>query len=308
MAQPRNPGAPPKVDGLTADAGQTRVRLTWKPVGFPVAGYFVERRAITGAAGVENWVRLNPRVTPEALYDDYLGLSSDAKMEYRVLAVAFDNAEGPVSASVQIVLADRSLPDAPSITGSTGADGKTLINFVPADQKTAQFLVLRSGREGDLGVVIGDPLPGAARQFTDLYVSPGEKYWYRLVAVDKNGNRSDPTRPVAIRIGSPQMPTPSTPTAQYTASPYPHVVLQFQPPPAGLGLIVERQEQAASGQTNNDQTKNGWIRIAGPMTAQTATDNNPPASGSVGYRISYVASDGKVGPASAVVTISNAGK
>jgi hypothetical protein len=308
MAQPRNPGAPPKVDGLTADAGQTRVRLTWKPVGFPVAGYFVERRAITGAAGVENWVRLNPRVTPEALYDDYLGLSSDAKMEYRVLAVAFDNAEGPVSASVQIVLADRSLPDAPSITGSTGADGKTLINFVPADQKTAQFLVLRSGREGDLGVVIGDPLPGDARQFTDLYVSPGEKYWYRLVAVDKNGNRSDPTRPVAIRIGSPQMPTPSTPTAQYTASPYPHVVLQFQPPPAGLGLIVERQEQVASGQTNNDQTKNGWIRIAGPMTAQTATDNSLPASGSVGYRISYVASDGKVGPASAVVTISNAGK
>jgi fibronectin type 3 domain-containing protein len=157
-------------------------------------------------------------------------------------------------------------------------------------------------------VVIGDPLPGDARQFTDLYVSPGEKYWYRLVAVDKNGNRSDPTRPVAIRIGSPQMPTPSTPTAQYTASPYPHVVLQFQPPPAGLGLIVERQEQVASGQTNNDQTKNGWIRIAGPMTAQTATDNSLPASGSVGYRISYVASDGKVGPASAVVTISNAGK
>jgi fibronectin type 3 domain-containing protein len=312
MAQPRNPSAPPKVDGLTADAGQTRVRLTWKPVGFPVAGYFVERRAITGAAGVENWVRLNPRVTPEPLYDDYLGLSSDAKMEYRVLAVAFDNAEGPASASVQIVLADRSLPDAPSITRSTGADGKTLINFVPADQKTAQFLVLRSGREGDLGVVIGDPLPGDARQFTDLYVSAGEKYWYRLVGVDKNGNRSDPTRPVAIRVGSPQIPAPSTPTAQYTASPYPHVVLQFQTPPAGLRLIVERQEQAGNDQTKTDQTRNGqtngWIRIAGPMTAQTATDNSLPASGSAGYRISYVASDGKVGPASAVVTISKAGK
>jgi fibronectin type 3 domain-containing protein len=312
MAQPRNPSAPPKVDGLTADAGQTRVRLTWKPVGFPVAGYFVERRAITGAAGVENWVRLNPRVTPEPLYDDYLGLSSDAKMEYRVFAVAFDNAEGPASASVQIVLADRSLPDAPSITGSTGADGKTLIDFVPADQKTAQFLVLRSGREGDLGVVIGDPLPGDARQFTDLYVSAGEKYWYRLVGVDKNGNRSDPTRPVAIRVGSPQIPAPSTPTAQYTASPYPHVVLQFQTPPAGLRLIVERQEQAGNDQTKTDQTRNGqtngWIRIAGPMTAQTATDNSLPASGSAGYRISYVASDGKVGPASAVVTISKAGK
>ncbi|MFI5114995.1 MAG: fibronectin type III domain-containing protein, partial [Terriglobales bacterium] len=300
-AQPQNPGAPPKVDGLAADIGQTRVRLTWKPVVFPVAGYFVERRAVTGAAGVETWVRLNARVTPEPLYDDYLGLASDAKMEYRVLAVAFDNAEGPVSASVQVAIADRSIPEAPSITGSSGADGKALVNFVPAlpAERTAQILVLRSGREADLGVVVGDPLSGDARQFTDLYVSPGERYWYRLVAVDKNGNRSDPTRPVAIRVGSPQIPTPAAPTAQFAGTPYPHVVLQFQPPPAGLSLIVERQAQ-----TGNDS---GWIRIAGPTKAQTATDNNVPASGSVGYRISYVAADGQVGPASSVVTISNPG-
>jgi hypothetical protein len=304
-AQPQNPGAPPKVDGLAADAGQTRVRLTWKPVGFPVAGYFVERRALTGNAGVENWVRLNSHVTPEPLYDDYLGLSSDVKMEYRVLAVAFDNAEGPTSASVQVAIVDRSVPESPSITGSSGAEGKVLLNFVPAlpAEKTAQVLVLRSGSEADQGVVIGDPLPGDARQFTDLYVSPGERYWYRLVAVDKNGNRSDPTRPVAIRVGSPQILMPPAPIAQYTSMPYPHVVLEFQPPPASLSLIVERQDQ-----TNNDQTKNGWIRIAGPMTAQNATDNNVPASGSVGYRISYVAADGKIGPASTVVTISNTGK
>jgi hypothetical protein len=83
-----------------------------------------------------------------------------------------------------------------------------------------------------LTATIGDPLSGDARQFTDLYVNPGERYWYRLVAVDKNGNRSDPTRPVAIRVGSPQIPAPPTPTAQYAGSPYPHVVLQFQPPPA----------------------------------------------------------------------------
>ena len=301
-AQPQNAGAPPKVAGLTADAGQTRVRLTWKPVGFPVAGYFVERRAVTGAAGVENWVRLNSHVTPEPIYDDYFGLSSDAKMEYRVVSVAFDNAEGSASASVQVVLADRSVPEMPSITGSSGADGKALLNFIPAlpEDKTAQFLVLRSGREGDLGVVIGDPLPGAARQFTDLYVSPGEKYWYRLVAVDKNGNRSDPTRPVAIRVSSLQISTPPVPTAQFIGTPYPHVVLQFQPPPAGLNLIVERQDQ-----TSKDQ---GWIRIAGPMTAQNATDNNVPASGIWAYRISYLAADGKIGPASTVVTISVPGK
>lgn len=299
-ANSQNPGTLPKVEGLTVDAGQTRVRLTWKPVDLPVAGYFVERRALTGAAGVENWVRLNPHVTAEALYDDYLGLSSDMKLEYRVLAIGFDNAEGTSSAAVQVVLADRSLPDAPSITGSSGADGKTVLDFAPADQKASQFLVLRSGRAEDLGVVIGDPLPGSARQFTDLYVSVGQNYWYRLVAVDKNGNRSDPTRPVAVRVGSPQLAAPPAPTAQFAGTPYPHVALQFQPPPAGLTLIVERQTQ-----TGNDQS--GWIRIAGPTSAQTATDNVVPL-GSVGYRISYVASDGKVGPASNVVTVTNPGK
>ena len=327
-AQPKNPGAPPKVDGLTADGGQTRVRLTWKPGELPVAGYFVERRAVTGSAGVENWVRLNPHVTPEPLYDDYLGLSSDAKMEYRVVAVGFDNAEGPPSASVQVVLADRSLPGAPSITGASGADGKSLLNFVPADDKADHFLILRSGREADLGVVIGDPLPGNARQFTDLYVSSGEKYWYRMVAVDKNGNRSDPTRPVALRVGSPQIPSPPSPAAKYAATPYPHVLLQFQPAPSGFSLIVERQVQSTQNQNGqiqsgtdrvgddragndragndlpgNDQAANGWIRIAGPTTAQTITDSALPASGSVVYRIAYTSAEGRVGPASPAVTI-----
>lgn len=298
VAQTKNPAAPPKVDGLAADAGQTRVRLTWKPVAFPVAGYFVERRALTGAAGVENWVRLNSHVSTEPLYDDFVGLSSDVKFEYHVLAVAFDNAEGPASASVQIALADRSLPEQPSITDASGADGRALLNFVPAPPaaKTAQFLVLRSGRAEDLGVVIGDPLPSDARQFTDLYVRAGENYWYRLVAVDKNGNRSNPTRPVVIRVGSPKIPAPVAPTAQYVGYPYPHVLLQFQPPPSGLTVIVERQEQSG-------QPSNGWIRIAGPMSAHVAADNKPPVSVNVGYRISYVAANGNVGPASSVVTI-----
>ena len=294
-AQPQNPGVPPQVSGLTADAGQTRVRLAWNPANFPVAGYFVERHAISGPAGTENWVRLNSRATPEPLYDDPIGLASDVKLEYRVVAVAFDNAEGPPSSAVPVTLADRTVPEAPSITGASGADGNAQFNFVPAlpAEKTAQFLVLRSGSDRDIGVVVGDPLPAATRQFTDLYTSPGERYWYRLVAVDKNGNRSDPTLPVAIRVGSPQMAAPPTPTAQYAAAPYPHVTLQLQPPPAGLSLIVERLDQATDG----------WIRIAGPTSAQTATDNAVPASGSLSYRASYVAADGRTGPASATVQV-----
>ena len=291
MAQPKNPGKPPKVAGLRAEPGQTRVRLTWQPVTFPVAGYFVERRGISGAAGPANWVRLNSHVTPEPLYDDYLGLASDARLEYRIVAVAFDNEEGPPSDAVPVSLPNLSLPDAPSINGASGAEGKARLSFAPAlpEEKTAQFLVLRGGNPDDIGVVIGDPLPGGARQFEDLYVSPGESYWYRLVAVDKDGNRSDPTLPVAVRVASPTIAKPATPTVQFSSTPYPHVVVQFAKPPAGFAAIVERQ----TGENN------GWIRVAGPMQEQTSiTDNAPLASRPVAYRVAHVSSDGKVGPPS----------
>jgi len=296
-AQAKNPDAPPKVAGLAADAGQTRVRLTWKPVAFPIAGYFVERRATTGLPQVENWVRLNSHVTPEPQYDDYLGLTSDAKVEYRIVAVAFDNLEGPPSDSVTVGITDRSLPSEPFITGANGAEGKASVSFEPADppERTAQFLILRSGRADDIGLVIGDPLPGTARTFTDLYVSPGVSYWYRLVAVDKNGNRSDPTRPVVVRVGPPVIPKPAAPSLQLVSAPFPHVAFQFAQVPAGLKVIVER----------GDTAKGPWLRIAGPSPAATASDNSAPPSKSAAYRISYISADGTVGPPSDVVTTPN---
>lgn len=54
MAQPGNPGAPPAPADLKADLGKTRVRLTWDPVPFPVAGYFVERLGGNVANTVQN--------------------------------------------------------------------------------------------------------------------------------------------------------------------------------------------------------------------------------------------------------------
>jgi hypothetical protein len=316
MAQPANPGKPPKVAGLVAEAGQTRVRLTWQPVSFPVAGYFVERRGAvsSGAASAvatsasspeamtpANWVRLNPHVTPEPLYDDYFGQASDTKFEYRIVAIAFDNGEGPASDPTTVALPNLTLPEAPTITGATGAEGKVLLSFSPAlpEERTAQFLVLRGGSPDDLGVVIGDPLPGSARQFQDLYVAAGESYWYRLVALDKAGNRSDPTAPVAVRVGSPTIPKPETPAVQFASKPYPKVTLQFAKAPAGLAVVLERQSaQSGAG------IGSGWIRIAGPVQDQTTlSDNAPPETRPLLYRLSYISADGKVGPASDAVTV-----
>lgn len=293
-----NTSAPPQVSGLAADAGQTRVRLTWKPVAFPVAGYFVERRGLNGTTPAANWVRLNPHATLEPLFDDYIGMSSGSSLEYRVVAVALDNAEGRPSSSVQVTLADRTVPGPPTITGISGQGGRVTLTFAPADpeERTAQFLVLRSGAAKDIGVVLGDPLQGTSRQYQDLYVSPGETYFYRLVAVDAAGNRSDPTEPLTVRAGYPEIARPNAPLLKRVSTPSPHLLIQFDLPPAGLSVVVERQ----------DALNAGWIRVAGPLDGASTSDFPPAGNTAVRYRISYVTRDGHTGDASAEAPLSSA--
>jgi len=243
-------------------------------------------------------VRLNPHVTPEPLYDDYIGLSSGSTLEYRVLAVALDNAEGSPSSTVQVTLADRIVPGQPTISGITGAGGKVALTFAPAvpEERTMQFLILRSGSAKDIGVVLGDPVPGSARQYKDLYVSPDETYFYRLVAVDAAGNRSDPTEPMIVRVGSPEIPKAAAPILKRVSTPSPRITLQFDKPPAGLSVVVERQDSPSAG----------WIRVAGPLDG-TSTDDFPPGgNASVLYRIVYISPGARTGEPSPVVSISSA--
>jgi hypothetical protein len=128
-AQAKNAAAIPKVDGLAADTGETRVRLMWKAVDFPVAGYFVERRVLGAAGNAEQWARLNASVTPEPLYDDALGMTSGVTMEYRVSAVGFDSAMGAPSNAVQVTVADKSIPDPPHDYGVERGGRKSAAEF-----------------------------------------------------------------------------------------------------------------------------------------------------------------------------------
>lgn len=310
MVQPNNAAPPPKPKDLKAELGATRVRLTWSPVPFPVAGYFVERLggnlknaaerapsvaapAITASGG---WVRLNPRVTPEALFDDYFGAAANTRFSYRVIAVAYDNGESAASDPVSVVLPDTSLPGVPVITGADGAGGRARIAFASGlpSEKTAQFLVLRGGSARDLGVVMGDPLPASAREFVDRYVQPGASYWYRLVAVDANGNRSDPTDPVVVRVGSIEIPSPAAPTARFMTDPFPQVRIEFAAAPPGMAVMVQIR-----------QGENGrWTALAGPIEGQSqALDPNPPARDPVFYRILYRDAGGAFGSPSAAVEL-----
>jgi len=145
--------------------------------------------------------------------------------------------------------------------------------------------------------VLGDPLAGSAREYQDLYVSAGSTYFYRLVAVDAAGNRSDVSDPVIVRVGSASIPKPALPVLKVMSQPSSGVTLQFDKAPAGLSVVIERQ----------DASKGGWIRIAGPIDGTTASDYPSAGNTQVRYRIVYVSASGETGDPSDPVALANAG-
>ena len=217
-AAPTNPSVPRGPAGLEAKLERTRVRLTWKPAGDAVlAGYLVERKGKADKTG--EWTRLNQDITAEARFDDYPGAEGPAVWLYRVRAVALDNQESAGGATVEVVVPDRSLPPAPEILSADGSAGKAVVGFKPGTPaaKSTSFVVLRSSDPRDAGVVFGRPLPAAAREYTDPFVEAGQEYWYRVVAIDKAGNRSEPSAAISVRIGPPAIPAPPAPKAVFTA-------------------------------------------------------------------------------------------
>ena len=66
----------------------------------------------------------------------------------------------------------------------------------------AGYRVYRSERQGERGQLItGDLLP--VPTVRDSAVEPGHRYWYTVTAVDRSGNESAPSRPVAVDIARP---------------------------------------------------------------------------------------------------------
>lgn len=283
MARPMGKGKPPRPDDLKADAGRTRVHLTWEPVQSSVAGYMIERKA-TGAA---KWIPLNARVIPEPEFNDNYPLHTQGSFSYRVKAVAYDNQESDSSRVVDVVLPDTLSPNPPFITTINGKNGKVNLTFKPSppEADVAQYLVVRSVAEDDPGLVLGDPLSAGTRKFEDPFVKPGQKYWYRIVALDKAGNRSDPGEVRTITVENPPIPKPGTPSLSYGERPVPHVAVEFGKLAKGLSVVVERQI--------DDQP---WRAVLGPIVGETSVaDVNLPASGRLNYRLVYQAENGVQG-------------
>jgi hypothetical protein len=292
MVTARSKEKPSKPSGLKADAGKTRVRLIWNAPKEPVAGYFIERRVEDS----DKWLRINSTYSSDLLYDDYHAPDGYGTFSYRVVAVSHDYTESDPSGEVTATIEDRSFPPVPLITDIDGKEGKVAVTFQPGvpEENSHQFLIVRSVSVDDPGLVIGDPLPGKLRTFVDTFVKPGQFYWYRVVALDKKGNRSDLSSPVVVRAGAPLIPVPKKPEAEFLKEPFKRVEIRFEKPPAGFFVTVQHRIDG----------KDPWLTIMRSLSIDHALHTSLPEKGKVEYRIVYQASNGVQGEPSEPVEIS----
>jgi hypothetical protein len=279
-AQPLAPAAPAAPQGLAAQVGTSQIVLTWNAVpGADLAGYIVERRASERSP---RWARLNSRLNPATRYLDLIGAGGGGSFEYRVTAVATDEGVSAPSAVLRVALRNSEPPAPPVVLDVSGAEGRVQIRFAAAEpaEKTAQVALLRADSAADAGLVVGATVSAAAGTIIDEWVHPGQAYWYRLVAFDKDGNRSAESDGYSVRVAAVTLKKPSAPTVTYAAQPVPQMTVSYQAPPPHTRVLV--QVQVDDGR---------WRTIAGPTVESSAVDLAPP-SPHASYRIVYVGESG----------------
>jgi chitodextrinase len=289
---PRSAQAFPTPQGVQAQVGRTRVQLSWAPLRQFVAGYLVQRRDGEST----RWSQLNATVTPEPRYDDYFGLGREGTVSYRIIAIGYDNAQSEPSAVVTVALPQTTPPPAPRISALTSADAKVTVQFTPVspESRSHQFLLLRSDKRDESGIVIGAPLDADARRFEDTSVQAGNEYWYRVIAIDSAGNRSAPSEARVIDVVNAPIRQGEAPEPKLMTSPFRRVVMTLAAPPEGLLAVV----QVKKGETAP------WLVFAGPTDQRAElTDMDLPPRGQVQYRVVYQAPNGAQGKPSAPVAV-----
>ncbi len=290
-AMPPNATDPPQPKNVKAATSPIQVTLEWERADYPMAGYIVEKRSENST----QWNRLNRRVIPERTYTDPYALEAYGTFFYRVIAVSFDNRRSKPSAEVKVSIADLSRPPAPRITSALAENGTIRLDFAPGqpEEKSASFIILR-GREGQRqGEVLTNTLPAGERAFLDANVSPGQTYWYSVVAVDKAKQESNPSDKRMVTAMAPEIPVPAAPKIRLETKPFVHVQAAFPAAPAPLLATLQRQ----------DAPDGPWRTIVRDVATGKAIDAHPLPKGTSAYRILYHAQNGEEGEPSPSVSL-----
>jgi hypothetical protein len=290
----RSGRAPAAPTGLAAELKTGRVILTWNAPPENVSVFQVER-SIEG----RNWNLLTSTTSAEPRLEDVYPRDATGTLQYRVIAWTYDDTPSLPSAVVTVPLPDMRPPQAPEVTEIRGEEGRVTLDFTPGGgaNDASGFFILRSDNYRESGVLLNNnPLASTATRYVDNAVEAGRTYFYRLVAIDAVGNRSEPSDPPAvIRVAAPVLSAPPTPRARFEPSPFPRVLFEFAAS-TSPSVLYALERRDASGR---------WLVIQGPFPHETTSviDATPPKTGVAIYRLVTIASNGLPGPRSAEVQV-----
>ncbi len=197
---PRAPG------GLTAEAGDREVQLSWPRVatlrnGAPLgdlAGYTVLRQSPK-----EDWRRLTPTPLAATTYQD-VALKNEVEYTYTVRAVRRLGAyalESPDSVSRTATPQDLTPPPPPLNLVAAVTPRGIELRWDPSPVPDAAGYRVYRLRAGEASAVRLTPELVTKPYFVDTQAAPGQTYAYAVTAVDnsKRGNESEPSEEAVVR-------------------------------------------------------------------------------------------------------------
>ena len=284
-------GKPAAPADVKAEVSPTRIHLHWRPLPLPVAGYIIEKKTEKDDA----WVRLNSSLATLSQFDDPVNLGDYGRRRYRVTAVAFGNQKSRPSREVVVQLPGRPPVPTPFLADVRADEGVIKLTFHASEPagRTDHFLLVRGNSIEDVGLVIEKDLKGSETVYEDRLVKPGEDYWYALIAVDRDGRRSEMGNKLFVVAGSPEIPRPAQPAAKLLEKPFHRVKITFAEPAGYLRAAVMRKLDDGP-----------WVTIARDVAGvNEIVDADPPRSGSVQYRVVYLDESRQWGPPSKSVML-----
>jgi hypothetical protein len=197
---PRAPG------GLTAEAGDREVQLSWPRVatlrdGAPVqdlAGYVAVRRSPK-----EAWRRLTPTPLAATTYQD-VAVENEVEYTYTIRAVRRLGAyalESPDSVSRTVIPQDLTPPPPPLNLVAAVTPRGIELRWDPSPVPDAASYRVYRLRAGEASAVRLTPEPVKQPYFVDTQAARGQTYYYAVTAVDdsRRRNESQPSEEAAVR-------------------------------------------------------------------------------------------------------------
>ncbi len=281
---------PKPIKSLKAKIYPSMVKLIWRARNKNIAGYIVQKKYKTQA----KWVRLNSDLILNTYYQDNFSLDAIGEVSYRVITVGTNGKNSKPSKQLNVNLLGKLDIYAPTITSIDGVNAKVVLKYSLSNvgAKANQVLVIRGNSSSDVGMVIATQ-NSKKDSYIDMFVRPGEDYWYALKAITKDKRESKISSKLKVRVSSAKIKTPKLLDVKYISKPFRHIKVSFEKAPKFMSTLIFVKSEI----------DNIWIKKDIALSKDFFIDTNIPKKGKISYKIVYQAQDGTTSAESKTITL-----